>query len=185
MSQTLPERRTEAAPERWEPQGELEQVSERMRRILEQTFGGFGWASPLIDKAGVVSARDPRRPMTRIVEAELPGVKREDVNVELVGNELTISARPRSASGRNSPPTYPPDGSVRLPHQPSRSRRRRDDRGEARRRRPHGPRSQGGARSAPSDRDQVVARQDEGSTCRPLIDLDLGAMRQMRLPPTR
>ena len=92
MSQTLPERRTEAAPERWEPQGELEQVSERMRRILEQTFGGFGWASPLIDKAGWSPLVDlEETDDAYIVEAELPGVKREDVNVELVGNELTIS----------------------------------------------------------------------------------------------
>jgi HSP20 family protein len=26
-----------------------------------------------------------------VIEAELPGVKREDVNIELVGNELTIN----------------------------------------------------------------------------------------------
>ena len=35
------ERRPEAA-ERWEPLNELEQVTQRMRRLLEQTFGGFG-----------------------------------------------------------------------------------------------------------------------------------------------
>ena len=91
MSQTLPERRAEAASERWEPQGELEQVSERMRRILEQTFGGFGWTSPLTDKAGWAPLVDlEETDDAYVVEAELPGVKREDVNVELVGNELTI-----------------------------------------------------------------------------------------------
>ena len=91
MSQTLPERRAEAASERWEPQGELEQVSERMRRILEQTFGGFGWTSPLTDKAGWSPLVDlEETDDAYVVEAELPGVKREDVNVELVGNELTI-----------------------------------------------------------------------------------------------
>jgi len=102
MSQTLPERRTEAAPERWEPQGELEQVSERMRRILEQTFGGFGWASPLIDKAGWSPLVDlEETDDAYVVEAELPGVKREDVNVELVSNELTISgeAKERERKG--------------------------------------------------------------------------------------
>jgi HSP20 family protein len=90
MSQTLPERRSRPAPERWEPLNEFEQVTERMRRMLEQTFGDFGWPSqaeaggwsPLVD---IEEADD-----AYVVEAELPGVKREDVNIELVGNELTI-----------------------------------------------------------------------------------------------
>jgi len=96
MTQQLPERRSRLAPERWEPLSELEQVTERMRRVLDQTFGGFGgfggfgtspaeavaW-SPLVD---IEEADD-----AYVVEAELPGVKREDVNIELVGNELAIS----------------------------------------------------------------------------------------------
>ncbi len=91
MSQLVPERRPRAAAGRWEPLAELEQVTERMRRMLEQTFGGFEWPSPseaggwspLVD---IEEADD-----AYVVEAELPGVKREDVNIELVGNELTIT----------------------------------------------------------------------------------------------
>jgi HSP20 family protein len=91
MSQLLPERRSRLAPERWEPLSELEQVTERMRRMLEQTFGGFGssllteaggW-SPLVDIEETDDAY--------VVEAELPGVKEKDVNIELVGNELAIT----------------------------------------------------------------------------------------------
>jgi HSP20 family protein len=91
MSQLLPERRSRFAPERWEPLNELEQVTERMRRMLDQTFGGFGssllteiggW-SPLVDIEETDDAY--------VVEAELPGVKEKDVNIELVGNELTIT----------------------------------------------------------------------------------------------
>src|SRR5204863_3736934 len=41
MSQTLPERRTNSTPERWAPLAELDQVTERMRQMLEQTFGSF------------------------------------------------------------------------------------------------------------------------------------------------
>jgi HSP20 family protein len=92
MSQTLPERRASTASERWEPQGELEQVTERMRRLLEQTFGGFSWTAPLIEKAGWSPLVDlEETDDAYVVEAELPGVRREDVNVELIGNELTIT----------------------------------------------------------------------------------------------
>ncbi|HZO49920.1 MAG TPA: Hsp20/alpha crystallin family protein [Gaiellaceae bacterium] len=97
MSQLLPERRRAAAAERWQPFQELEQVTERMRRLLEETFGGFGaWPaampqpaawSPLVD----IEERDD----AYVLEAELPGVKREDVDIELVGNELVISGELR------------------------------------------------------------------------------------------
>jgi HSP20 family protein len=92
MSQTLPERRAATTPERWEPMSEIEQMTERMRRMLEQTFGGFGWASPLTERAGWSPPVDLEETDDGyVVEADLPGVKREDVNVELVGNELMIS----------------------------------------------------------------------------------------------
>ena len=92
MSQTLPERRSSVTPERWEPLGELEQMTDRMRRMLEQTFGGFGWSSPLTERAGWSPLVDlEETDDAYVLEAELPGVKHEDVDIELVGNELSIS----------------------------------------------------------------------------------------------
>ena len=92
MSQTLPERRRATTPERWEPLSEFEQVSDRMRRLLEQTFGGFGLSTPTIEKGGWSPLVDlEEHDDAYVVEAELPGVKAENVNVELVGNELTIT----------------------------------------------------------------------------------------------
>jgi HSP20 family protein len=91
MSQTLPERRSTTEPQRWEPLGELDQITQRMRRMLDQTFGGFpspllteadGW-SPLVD----IEEQDD----AYVLEVEVPGVKREDVNIEVVGNELSIT----------------------------------------------------------------------------------------------
>ncbi len=92
MSQLLPERRTGTAPERWEPFSELEQVTERMRRMLEQTFGGFAWPSPLAERAGWSPLVDiEETDDAYVIEAELPSVKRDDVNIELVGNDLAIT----------------------------------------------------------------------------------------------
>jgi HSP20 family protein len=90
MSQLLPERRSRLAPDRWEPLSDLEQMTERMRRMLEQTLGGPGFSStdtsgwlPFVD---VEEADD-----AYVVEVDLPGVRRDDVDIELVGNELSIS----------------------------------------------------------------------------------------------
>jgi HSP20 family molecular chaperone IbpA len=35
------ERRSTLVPERWQPLRDVEQVSDRMRRLLEDTFGGL------------------------------------------------------------------------------------------------------------------------------------------------
>jgi HSP20 family protein len=92
MSQLHPERRSTAIPDRWEPVRELEQVSERMRRMLDDTFGGLSWPAFIQEQAGFRPHVDiEETDEAYAVEAELPGVKREDVSIELVGNELTIS----------------------------------------------------------------------------------------------
>jgi HSP20 family protein len=100
MTQLLPERRRAriaerwGAPfaERWEPFRELEQVTERMRRMLDETFSGLGgWPSALLETAGWSPLVDlEEQDDAYVLEAELPGVKRGDVEIELIGNELAI-----------------------------------------------------------------------------------------------
>ncbi len=87
MSQLLPERSRTGSSEDWSPMSELGQLNERMRRMLEQTFGGM-----LDEPAGWIPAVDiEEREDAYVVEAEVPGVKREDVNIDVAGKELTIS----------------------------------------------------------------------------------------------
>lgn len=86
MSQVLPERRS------GQQNRPLFSELERLRQMLDQTFGGLGAPGVLGDPVGWVPSVDiEEQEDTYIVEAEVPGVKREDVNIELVGNELTIT----------------------------------------------------------------------------------------------
>lgn len=91
MSQVLPESRQGSEGEQ-RRQNEIELLNERVRRMLDQTFSGLGLPSPLSEATGWAPPVDiEERDDAYLVQAELPGVQREDVNIELVGNELQIS----------------------------------------------------------------------------------------------
>jgi HSP20 family protein len=91
MSQLLARRRSPEGAERWDP-ADLEQASERIRQMLEQTFAGSGLRA-LVGEMGIwtppvdIEEEDD----AYVIEAELPGVRREDVNIELAGNELVVT----------------------------------------------------------------------------------------------
>jgi len=95
MSQTLPERRRpqEAQQERFDPIGEFEQMTERMQRLLDRTFGGtLAGARQALERGGWSPVADiEEQDDAYVVQVELPGVKREDVTIELVGNELSVT----------------------------------------------------------------------------------------------
>lgn len=81
-----PIRRDEAQGGRWDPFAEINRLNEQLARYLEQwrelpsLAGGF---TPLADVEETDEAY--------LVEIELPGVKREDVSVEVAGRRLTVS----------------------------------------------------------------------------------------------
>ena len=71
----------------WNPFRELDEIQSRMSRLLESTFGGdatsrAGAWTPPVDIEETDDAF--------VVEAELPDVRREDIDVELNDNELAI-----------------------------------------------------------------------------------------------
>ena len=88
----LPVRRTTGVSpqplQRWEPFRELEQLQEHMDRLMQGVWspagGGNGGAwMPITDIEETDDAW--------VIEAELPGVNRKDVNVEMRDSELIIS----------------------------------------------------------------------------------------------
>src|ERR1700716_381983 len=74
--------------QRWEPFRGLEELQDQMGQLMESMWapagaGHGGVWSPVVDVEETEDAW--------IVEAELPGVERKDVNVELRDSELAIS----------------------------------------------------------------------------------------------
>ena len=69
------------APARWDPFAEFEDLYQRMGQLLGGAFGG-GWPPP-----ADLSETDE----AYLAEVELPGVARDDISVELAGQELVIS----------------------------------------------------------------------------------------------
>jgi HSP20 family protein len=85
----LPVRRErgEVLPARWDPFQELDEMRYRIDRLFGEFFGGTTFAtdsvwSPPVDLEETDDAW--------VVEADLPGVKKEDVTVELRDHELVI-----------------------------------------------------------------------------------------------
>jgi len=88
MSQALQERRTRDTSERAQPLSDVE----RLRKMLDQTFGSFGLPALATESVGWVPPVDiEEQDDAYVIEAELPGVAKDDVNIELISNELMIT----------------------------------------------------------------------------------------------
>jgi len=88
MSQALQERRTRDTSERAQPLSDVE----RLRKMLDQTFGSFGLPALATESVGWAPPVDiEEQDDAYVIEAELPGVAKDDVNIELISNELMIT----------------------------------------------------------------------------------------------
>ena len=88
----VPTRRTQtASPQplrRWEPFREFEQLQEQMDQLMQSVLAptGSGNGGAWIPHADIEETED-----AWVIEAEVPGVDRKDVNVELRDSELIIT----------------------------------------------------------------------------------------------
>jgi HSP20 family protein len=88
----LPVRRTQTSSsprqmQRWDPFREFEQLQEEMSRLMQSAWSpGVGDGGAWTPFADVEETDD-----AWVIEAELPGVDRKGVNVELRDSELVIS----------------------------------------------------------------------------------------------
>ena len=85
----LPVRRRDAAPQpvsRWDPLRELEGLQDQLTQLLHRDAADGNGGMPFVPLVDIEETED-----AWIVEAEVPGVKPEDVAVEVRGSELAIS----------------------------------------------------------------------------------------------
>lgn len=83
---TLPVRRSVGQAERWNPLREFDDLYQQVDRLAQSALGTAADDRPWLP-AGDVSETDD----AYMVEIDLPGVRREDVDIELYGNELVIT----------------------------------------------------------------------------------------------
>jgi len=82
---------------RWWPWRALREMEEEIDRAFEEAFGRRAWPTvwrrwrPVIETRGWAPAVDMFDKEDKlVVRAELPGVKKEDIDVSIVGDTLTI-----------------------------------------------------------------------------------------------
>lgn len=81
---TLPVRSRPRAVAGWDPFRELDELTQRVNSLWEANLNGdlHGWA-PLADVEETDDAY--------VVEIDLPGVKRDDIDIQLTDRQLTVS----------------------------------------------------------------------------------------------
>src|ERR1700761_4179849 len=83
---TLPLQRRAGQAESRRPLREFENLYSEMDRLAQSVFGGLTGEGAWLPAADIVETDS-----AYVIEVELPGVRREDVDVNLNGNELVVT----------------------------------------------------------------------------------------------
>src|ERR1700730_17304439 len=83
---TLPGKGPAGQAQRWRPFREFENLYTEMDRLAQSVFGASTGDRAWIPAADIVETEG-----AYVIEVELPGVRREDVDVNLNGNELVVT----------------------------------------------------------------------------------------------
>ena len=83
---TLPLQRSAGQAQRWRPLREYENLYTETERLAQSVFGGLTGDGAWLPAADIVETDS-----AYVIEVELRGVRREDVDVELKGNEVVVS----------------------------------------------------------------------------------------------
>ena len=89
---TLPVRRADGTPTMWRPFRGFDDIYSEFDRLVQSLVGGAGSDGPWLPAADVSETEG-----AYVVEIELPGVHREDIDVELDGNELVVTGEVKEA----------------------------------------------------------------------------------------
>ncbi|MEN3320842.1 MAG: hypothetical protein V7643_4244 [Mycobacterium sp.] len=83
---SLPVRRSAGQADNWRPVRGFEDLYAEMDRLVQSVIGSTGGDGTWIPSADIFETDDAYD-----IEVELPGVRREDVDVRLNGNELVVT----------------------------------------------------------------------------------------------
>jgi HSP20 family protein len=87
-------------PIRPDPLRELLDLQERMNRLFEETLGRERLEEPAFLSGGWVPLADvSETPEAYLIELELPGLGREDVEIQVQGDELVVRGERRPVPG--------------------------------------------------------------------------------------
>jgi len=84
------------AIERWHPFTELMSLRQAMDRLFEDSFVRPSRALAAIGEAGVPTLDIYQTPNEVVVKAALPGLKPEDVSIDITGETLTIKGESKA-----------------------------------------------------------------------------------------
>jgi HSP20 family protein len=84
MTQTV--RRSPGQVDRWRPFRDFDDLYSEVDKLMQSVVGGSAGEATWLPAADITETHD-----AYIIEIELPGAKREDVDVELNGNELVVT----------------------------------------------------------------------------------------------